>query len=126
MSGSVVGSSFSREGEGTSVILTGSEQPLNQLESFSTFPEVFPGSATSSGGVRPTSNSAASLAVTLSGDMDRSLPCRRNGRKVEDLVGEEDGVREKRGGRSMVVLERWCETRCEIGGGSVMQGSCTF
>ena len=87
-------------------MLTGSEQPLNQLASFSTFPDVFPGSATSSGGVRPTSNSAASLAVTLSGEMERSLPGRRKGRKVDDLVGEDDGVRVKRGGRSTAVRER--------------------
>lgn len=74
-------------------MFTGSEEPLNQLASFSTFPEVLSGSATSEGGVRPTSNSAASLAVTLSGDMERSLLCRRKGRKVEDLVGENEGVR---------------------------------
>ena len=93
MSGSAMGLSFSREGEGTSVILTGSEEPLNQLANFSTFPEVLAGSATSSGGVRSTSNSAASLAVTLSGEIERSLVCRRKGRKLEDLVGEDDGVR---------------------------------
>lgn len=106
ISGSAMGSSFSREGDGMSVMLTGSEQPLNQLASFSTFPEVLAGSATSSGGVRPTSNSAASFAVTLSGEMDRSLLFRRNGRNVEDLVGEDEVARVKRGGRSTAVLER--------------------
>jgi hypothetical protein len=106
ISGSAMGFNFSREGEGTSVMLTGSEQPLNQLASLSTFPEFLVGSAVSSGGVRPTSNSAASFAVTLSGEIDRSLLCLRKGRKVEDLVGEDDGVRVKRGGRSTLVLER--------------------
>ena len=102
-----IGSDFSRDGEGTSVMFTGSEAPLNQLASFSAFPEGLVGSAISSGGVTPTSNSAASVGETLSGEIERPL-CRMKGKKV-DLVGEEDRVRVKRGGRSIVVLDLWCE-----------------
>jgi hypothetical protein len=32
---------------------------------------------------------------------------RKNGRNVEDLVGEEDCVRATKGGKSATVRERW-------------------
>jgi len=67
------GSNFSFVGEGIKDMLTGSEDPSNQLASLSTVEAVFFFGACSSGGNRVTSNCAASVIVTLSGDRDRVL-----------------------------------------------------
>ncbi len=103
-SGSWKGSAISLRGEGTIEMLTGSEAPSNQLASFATDAEDL--CLCMEGPAPSTSNSAASLTETLSGDADQ-LAERNEGRKVENLVGNDDWVRTKSGGWSTVVLERW-------------------
>ena len=85
-------------------MLTGSEEPSNQLASFATDADDV--CLDIDGLALSTSNSAASLTDTRSGDAVL-LAVRREGRKVENLVGEDDGVRANSGGGSTVVLERW-------------------
>ena len=108
------GLSFFGEGVGTSVILTGSELPSNQLASFATdaFDLCLCILAPS------TSNSAASLALTRSGE---AFLLRIEGRNVESRVGEGDEVCANKGGSSTVVLDRWCP-RPDVGGGSAIVG----
>ena len=91
-------------------MFTGAEDPSNQAASPPDF--LFVGGCNRSW----TANSSASAGVTLSGDIERVLPGRRN-EKAEDLVGEVDWVRVKSGGRSTAVLERWWP-RVAGGGGS--------
>lgn len=96
---SSTGSNLSLWGEGTSPIFTGADDPSNQAANP---PDLrFVGDCARS----CTTNSSASAGVTLSGDKDRVLPGRKK-EKAEDLVGDEDCVRVKRGGRSTEVLER--------------------
>jgi hypothetical protein len=80
------GSWFPFVGDGTSVMLTGSELPLNQLA-------IFPGlvSPLNWGEVSlesVCSNSAASSGETGSGEMDLSLASLRKGKNADDLEGE--------------------------------------
>lgn len=85
--------------------MTGCDDPSNQLESFSTLPSRSFRCVFSS--VSSMANSAASAgeAAARRGEDDREDP--KNGRKVEDRVGECDGLLEgRRGGMSTVVLER--------------------
>jgi hypothetical protein len=100
------GSRFSLLGDGTKDMLTGSEEPSNQLASLSTAVAVlFFGADGSGGGVCPISNWDASATETLSGDTDLVLAGRRKGRKVEALVGEEECVLVNNGGKSVECLD---------------------
>ena len=112
-------------GDGTKVILIGSELPLNQLANFG-FPCVLIPSE-SFVGLVSISNSAASLGETLSGDMDRSRGF-KNGRKVEDLDGDTDVFRVNKGGRSMFVRALVCVlVPGEVTGGGIdILDSTTF
>ncbi len=97
-------------------MLTGSEEPSNQLAILSTFLGfgfLCDRSASSSSIV----NSAASLGVAGrlgEGDLEEL----KNGRKVEERAGECDGLLEYSGGMSIVVLERLCP-RADAGGGNL-------
>lgn len=98
------GSCFSLTGDGISVMLTGSELPLNQLASFPDLVSPFPGEEFSP--VCVCSNSAASSGETGLGEVERSLPIWRKGSNTEDLEGELvrlDGIIEA---KSIVVLLR--------------------
>lgn len=98
------GSFFSFTGDGISVMLTGSETPLNQLASF---PDLM-----SDLGCRDSwlldgcSNSAASSGDTSSGEIDWSRVSLRNGRNVDDREGEFDRLKGVSEARSLVVLDR--------------------
>jgi len=96
-------------------MFTGSEEPSNQLVILSTFPGLcfVCGCSVSSSSIE---NSAASLGVAGclgEGDLEEL----KNGRNVEERVGDCDGVLEYSGGISIVVLDRLCP-REEAGGGS--------
>ena len=85
------------------MILTGSEDPSNQLANLAT--DAVDLCLCIVGLVPSTSNSAASRIDILSGEV--FLLCdRREGRNVESRVGEDEGDRAKSGGRSTVVLDR--------------------
>ena len=81
-------------------MLTGSEDPSNQLASLSTAPV---GLFFVTGSSAETTLSATE---TLSGDTDRMLCGRMKGKKVEVLVGEGVWVRANSGGRSAAVRDR--------------------
>jgi hypothetical protein len=87
-------------------MFTGSEVPLNQSDSLpglridSAFPEF------SFVGVG--SNSAASSGETGSGEIDRSLPILRNGKKVDDREGEVDRLKGRMEAKSLEVFEQKC------------------
>lgn len=86
-------------------MFTGSEEPSNQLESFSTFPDRSFLCVCSSGSSIVNSAASAGEAVVRLGEDDRDVP--KNGRKVEDRVGECEGLLDgSRGGISMAVLDR--------------------
>lgn len=111
-------------GEATKPMLTGSEEPSNQLARFSTF---FPlldlpcDCSTSS-----TENSAASAGDGRLGEED--LEELRKGRKVDDRVGEWDGLLDSSGGTSTVVRDRACP-REDAGGGNLgieLSSKCSF
>lgn len=70
---SEMGSSLSFVGDGIKDMLTGSDDPSNQLASLLTAEEGFFFAASSSGGVRATSYCEASDTETLSGDRVRVL-----------------------------------------------------
>ena len=85
-----IGSGFSLLGEGTKLRLTGSEVPLNQLDSF-----VFLGVYAPEDSLEllaSTSNSAASFGETRSGERDRSLLCFRKGKKDPEVFGDNLGA----------------------------------
>lgn len=84
---STSGSVFSFLGDGTSVMLTGSELPSNQLASLSTAPV---GLLFVTDGSAETADSAVSATETLSGDNERVLCGRKKGRKAEARVGDDD------------------------------------
>lgn len=93
-------------GDGIKVILTGSDVPLNQLDNLVFLPVGVNVPDDSLEFLASTSNSAASLGETRSGDRDRSRLCLRNGKKPEDL-GVSLGVSSvNKGGRSMAVRDR--------------------
>ena len=101
------GSGFSLAGEvGIKVRLTGSDVPLNQLESLVLLPVGVNVPDDSLEFLASTSNSAASLGETRSGERDRSRVCFRKGKKPDDL-GVSLGVSSvNKGGRSTAVRDR--------------------
>jgi hypothetical protein len=81
-------------------MLTGSEDPSNQLASLSTAPVgLFFVTGSSD-------ETALSPTEILSGDTDRMLGGRMKGKKAEDLVGEGVWVRANSGGSSAAVRDR--------------------
>ncbi len=105
VSASWIGSNFSFRGEGTNVMLTGSEEPSNQLANLSAAVLVLFFLIESSDGFSR-EYSAALATDTLSGDRERVLCGRKKGRNDEGLVGEEDCVLATKGGKSATVRER--------------------
>ena len=94
-------------GEGTKVMLTGSDVPLNQLDSLVLLPVGVNVPDDSLEFLASTSNSAASFGETRSGERERSRECFRNGKKPDDLggsVGASSLV--NMGGRSTAVRDR--------------------
>jgi hypothetical protein len=98
------GSFFSLTGDGISVMLTGSELPLNQLASFPGLVSPFPRGDFSPVNVCP--NSAASSRETGSGEVERSLLSLRKGRNTEDLKGELDRLDGMIEAKPTMVLSR--------------------
>lgn len=95
----------------TRPILTGSEEPSNQLATILPPLDLFCDCSTSS-----TENSAASAREGREGDGD--LEELRKGRKVDERVGECEEFLESRGGISIVVRDRaW--PREDAGGGNL-------
>lgn len=93
-------------GEGIKVMFTGSDVPLNQLDSLVLFPVGVNVPDDSREFFASISNSAASLGETRSGERDRSRLCFRNGKKPDDL-GDSLGVSSvNNGGRSTAVRDR--------------------
>ena len=93
-------------GEGIKVIFTGSDVPLNQLDSLVLLPVGVNVPDDSREFFASISNSAASLGETRSGERDRSRLCFRNGKKPDDL-GDSLGVSSvNKGGRSTAVRDR--------------------
>lgn len=102
--------SFRGDGDGISVIFTGSDEPSNQLASLSTVVLVVANFLFTV--VVGSPGSTFTLiwdAATLPGEMDWEVVLcgRRKGRNVEDPVGEEDWVRLNKSGRSAAVRDRW-------------------
>lgn len=91
-------------GDGINVMFTGSELPLNQLASFPGLVSVFASSDFPP--ERVCSNSAASSWETGSGEIDRSLPNLRKGRKIDDREGEFDPLEGKTGLKLLVLVGR--------------------
>ena len=85
-----IGSVLSLLGEGTKLMLTGSELPLNQLDSFAPFGVYVPEESLEL--LTSTSNSAASFGETRSGERDRSLVCFRKGKKDPEDFGDNLGA----------------------------------
>ncbi len=81
-------------------MLTGSDDPSNQLASLSTAPVGLLFVTGSS------AETALSATETLSGDTERMLCGRMKGKKAEDLVGEGVWVRASSGGNSAEVRDR--------------------
>lgn len=97
---------FSLVGEGIKVMFTGSDVPLNQLDSLVLLPGGVNVPEDSREFFASISNSAASLGETRSGERDRFRLCFRNGKKPDDL-GDSLGVSSvNKGGRSTAVRDR--------------------
>ena len=110
-------------GEGIKVMFTGSDVPLNQLDSLVLLPVGVNVPDDSREFFASISNSAASLGETRSGERDRSRWCFRNGKKPDDL-GDSFGVSlVNKGGRSTAVRDRrWSLDPAEdAAGGSVIE-----
>lgn len=93
-------------GDGIKVMLTGSDVPLNQLDNLVFLPVGVNVPEDSLEFLASTSNSAASLGDTRSGERDRSRVCFRNGKKPEDLGGSLGASSVNKGGRSTAVRDR--------------------
>ena len=93
-------------GEGIKVMFTGSDVPLNQLDSLVLLPVGVNVPDDSREFFASISNSAASLGETRSGERDRSRLCFRNGKKPDDL-GDSLGVSSvNNGGRATAGRDR--------------------
>jgi hypothetical protein len=101
-----VGSDRSLLGEGIKVMLTGSDVPLNQLDSLVLLPVGVNVPDDSREFFASISNSAASLGETRSGERDRSRLCFRNGKKPDDLGISLGASAVNKGGRSTAVRDR--------------------
>jgi hypothetical protein len=92
--------------DGTKVILTGSDDPSNQLDNLVFLPVGVNVPDDSLEFFASTSNSAASFGDTRSGEIDRSRVCFRKGKKPEDLGGSLGASSVNKGGRSTAVRDR--------------------
>jgi len=93
------------EEEGTKLMLTGSEVPLNQLDSILfLLPEVSVAEH-SLELWESTSNSAASFGEILLGEMDRSRECFRKGKNFGDQLSVSELSVATKGGRSVAVCD---------------------